>query len=600
MLVLQGGNGEQKLVAMGEKKQLSARPTTAGAGARPPLAPLASQNPTEELDHGREEAAMWSLRSEGSGAEVKVHALSGEMMWIGRWKERVDVWLDDGGQPSKASRLHARLTYSKTGGRWSVADNDSANGTFVNGRRVAAESTIELCDGDHLGFGSVAEVDARRSDAAAAAAATGGLPCFHFVIGRKRRGGEEPATCGGPSGCLSSGGGAAAEPTAAAEAAGAGAEDGSASAAFEAGEKATLLSLLGCMRSQLKSAQAAVKEAQTERDASRTALATCRHAMATELREAESEMCSLRGQLAEESSEGQRARAAAAAEADGRAKAKAEAKAAETQAAQARAAEALAVNAAAEARSLVAAAKAAQAQAEVAAASSAAEAEAARAEAARAVAARAAAEASEARLTASEKRAARIAVDAGGGEALVGLTTEALKTRLADTEVCTPGSVDESLASSFDLSRRLLEIGPPSASPLVDASSPADGNVATPTQARGEEGPPAPRPAEPVVVRSGGDRDRVAGEGQSGGKRVVLVRRPVASAPDEQRQLLAEIVEARSQLGAAEAAAAAASERWMLRRGRHGSRRRGRRRQRRGPRVQSRGCPTSARGAQLS
>lgn len=74
------------------------------------------------------DAACWldcvAGRSEGQRFE-----LVGEAMSIGRQEEQ-DIHIDDPG----ASRSHAMLVYRDE--TWSIRDNGSANGLFLNGRRV--------------------------------------------------------------------------------------------------------------------------------------------------------------------------------------------------------------------------------------------------------------------------------------------------------------------------------------------------------------------------------------------------------------------------------------------------------------------------------
>ena len=108
---------------------------------------------------------VWSLQADGSGTTF---VLAGVTAWVGRWSERVTHWLDDGGLPSKASRMHARLDCDAASGAWSLVDNDSANGCFVNGERV---SRAILFPGDRVGFGSPAELSTGRSPQ------WGGGPC---------------------------------------------------------------------------------------------------------------------------------------------------------------------------------------------------------------------------------------------------------------------------------------------------------------------------------------------------------------------------------------------------------------------------------------
>ena len=92
--------------------------------------------------------------------------------WVGRWRERAALWLNDRGKPCKASRLHARLEPPHTRGAcWLVVDNGSSNGTYVNGARV---STAPLRVGDSVGFGSAVAREERQADDE--------IPTFHFVV----------------------------------------------------------------------------------------------------------------------------------------------------------------------------------------------------------------------------------------------------------------------------------------------------------------------------------------------------------------------------------------------------------------------------------
>ena len=319
------------------------------------------------------------------------------------------LWLDDGGRPSKASRLHARFDRlsTTTPCSWRLVDNDSANGTFVNGVRIPQDG-VELRDGDCIGFGSVPPPPASESseasdvgvvskkvhasDVARAAAATSdATPRFHYVIrfrdgpshsvvtavasATTTKGDVKPAapnpahaasnpavrppptyeqrpsarrphsakssaaassvvnpvtsianapaaaaaldsaeladvsdaaTAGAPPETLEAA--AAASPAAAAAAAPAPGEAAAAApvSAFEAGEKATLLSLLGCMRAQLRASQAKLKDATAAKEAATLDAATlaathrvCWSALAAELRSAETDGERLAERLAE-------------------------------------------------------------------------------------------------------------------------------------------------------------------------------------------------------------------------------------------------------------------------------------------------------------
>jgi len=73
------------------------------------------------------------------------YPLSSDNVSLGRGLEN-DIVLED----RRVSRIHARLT--KTGGVWTVRDEGSTNGTFVNGRMV---SQHVLKNGDRLSLGGL-------------------------------------------------------------------------------------------------------------------------------------------------------------------------------------------------------------------------------------------------------------------------------------------------------------------------------------------------------------------------------------------------------------------------------------------------------------
>ena len=278
MLLMQGQGG-QKFVIAGEKKKLHSKSGGGTSNAREPLSPRANNAPVDISDISAEvpvlpppKAGKWVLRAEGGGAEQALPTADANPVWVGRWKERVRIFLDDGGQPSKASRLHAKLSYSQSSFLWSVVDNKSANGTFVNGERVPPDGAVELHEGDRLCFGSVPAAEGGAS----APADDPSMPRFHFVV-RLVRPVAARELANAPeidfTAKLPAGGAPTAETESVAAAAPADAPADAADAvehasAFEAGEKATLLTLLGCMRSQLKVAQGALKAAHAQRDAS--------------------------------------------------------------------------------------------------------------------------------------------------------------------------------------------------------------------------------------------------------------------------------------------------------------------------------------------
>jgi pSer/pThr/pTyr-binding forkhead associated (FHA) protein len=59
-----------------------------------------------------------------------------------------DVWIDD----ARVSKLHARVTVDPAGGL-SIADGGSANGTFVDDRRLAEREERPLVEGTRVAFG---------------------------------------------------------------------------------------------------------------------------------------------------------------------------------------------------------------------------------------------------------------------------------------------------------------------------------------------------------------------------------------------------------------------------------------------------------------
>jgi pSer/pThr/pTyr-binding forkhead associated (FHA) protein len=64
----------------------------------------------------------------------------------------VDLGLD-GGYDAGVSRRHAILSHQD--GVFRIEDLGSANGTFVNGRRLAAQGTTQLANGDELKCGTL-------------------------------------------------------------------------------------------------------------------------------------------------------------------------------------------------------------------------------------------------------------------------------------------------------------------------------------------------------------------------------------------------------------------------------------------------------------
>jgi DNA-binding CsgD family transcriptional regulator len=74
----------------------------------------------------------------------RLAGLEGERFTVGK-SENASLRLSDGG----VSRLHAVV--ERLGSGWSIRDLDSTNGTWVNGRRIAAEHPLRNGDDIRLG-----------------------------------------------------------------------------------------------------------------------------------------------------------------------------------------------------------------------------------------------------------------------------------------------------------------------------------------------------------------------------------------------------------------------------------------------------------------
>ncbi len=122
----------------------------------PGLAPSTPSAPpsTERLDPTRMmprlDAAVVSAPVEAPGPAVltlgeTMYPLAGDNVSLGRGLEN-NIVLED----RRVSRIHARLV--NTGGYWTVRDEASTNGTFVNGRMVTQHV---LKNGDRLSLGGL-------------------------------------------------------------------------------------------------------------------------------------------------------------------------------------------------------------------------------------------------------------------------------------------------------------------------------------------------------------------------------------------------------------------------------------------------------------
>ncbi len=81
-------------------------------------------------------------KTDGAGREFDLRK---ERLTIGRHRES-DVFLED----LAVSRLNTTISHDPSG-RYILRDENSANGTYVNGQRVTAEYTLQ--DGDEVQVG---------------------------------------------------------------------------------------------------------------------------------------------------------------------------------------------------------------------------------------------------------------------------------------------------------------------------------------------------------------------------------------------------------------------------------------------------------------
>ena len=117
--------------------------TIADPGADIPYSPAPTAQPHNDAI---EQPARFTLRSE-SGDIVQEYGLDKPEITIGR-APNSDILLS---KDKLTSRRHATVHYEN--GRYTVRDERSANGTFVNGQQIEELVPVELNDGDHLGIG---------------------------------------------------------------------------------------------------------------------------------------------------------------------------------------------------------------------------------------------------------------------------------------------------------------------------------------------------------------------------------------------------------------------------------------------------------------
>ena len=108
--------------------------------------PYSSAPTAQPQSNPVEQPARFTLRSE-SGDIVQEYPLDKPEITIGR-APNSDILLS---KDKLTSRRHATVHYEN--GRYTVRDERSANGTFVNGQQIEELVPVELNDGDHLGIG---------------------------------------------------------------------------------------------------------------------------------------------------------------------------------------------------------------------------------------------------------------------------------------------------------------------------------------------------------------------------------------------------------------------------------------------------------------
>ena len=130
----------------------SVPPASSGGWAAEPASTVAepgadlSSSSAPSDDDSIEQPARFTLRSE-NGDILQEYPLEKPEITIGR-APNSDILLS---KDKLTSRRHA--TVQNENGRYTVRDERSANGTFVNGQQIEELVPVELNDGDHVGIG---------------------------------------------------------------------------------------------------------------------------------------------------------------------------------------------------------------------------------------------------------------------------------------------------------------------------------------------------------------------------------------------------------------------------------------------------------------
>jgi hypothetical protein len=130
--------------------------TTMSLGQRPPTGDLRQPNPPFLPTPDPPSGPSITLVVMNSGRRIKLDV--DDDLLIGRKDNARGIFPDvdlglDGGYDAGVSRRHAILSYEDSAYR--VEDLGSANGTFINGRRLAPQSPTQLTNGDELKCGTL-------------------------------------------------------------------------------------------------------------------------------------------------------------------------------------------------------------------------------------------------------------------------------------------------------------------------------------------------------------------------------------------------------------------------------------------------------------
>ena len=131
--------------------------TTMSLGQRSPTGNLSTPAPLFAPEAAVEHAGpTLTLVIMNSGRRITLD-VSDDLL-IGRKDHARGIFPDvdlalDGGYDAGVSRRHAILSYTDAG--YMVEDLGSSNGTFVNGRRIPAQTATPLANGDELKCGTL-------------------------------------------------------------------------------------------------------------------------------------------------------------------------------------------------------------------------------------------------------------------------------------------------------------------------------------------------------------------------------------------------------------------------------------------------------------